>query len=336
MESPVDLVYCWCDDADAVWREKRDRFAAERGYVMSGHESGACRYRSNDDLRFSLRSVGLYAPFVRRVFVVVDDDAASPPWLDASSGRVRVVRHGEIMPRDALPSFNSVAIEHFLHRIPGLSERFLYANDDMMFNRRLDERFFYASDGLPVCRYAGRYDTYAKRGLPVPSYNQMLRNSDEIVRRDFGLAGDFARAYGMHPHHNVDAYLKSDIEACAEHFGAEAFGESHPPFRTGRELLRFVYSAYALAAGRAHFRLARFRVGTKRPWYKRLLRPAYADSLVFPAAKWRTAEALLAKYRPGLFCFNDSADATPADLEWLAGFYRRRFPSPSPFERAGS
>ena len=263
----------------------------------------------------------------------MDDDAAPPPWLNEANLRVKVVRHGEIMPAAVRPCFNAVAIEHFLCRIPGLAEHFLYANDDMMFNRPLDAGFFFASDGYPICRYAGSYDTYTKRGLPLPAYNQMLRNSDEIVRRDFGLNGDFAAAYGRHPHHNIDAYCKSDMLDCVAHFGPEAFGTSYSPFRTRKELIRFVYSGYALANGRAHFRCARFRVGAKRSWYKRLLKSSYADSLVFPVAKWPAAEELLEKYRPGLFCFNDSADATQSDRDWLKGFYSRRFPEPSSFER---
>ena len=45
-------------------------------------------------------------------------------------GRVKIVDHAEIVPAAYLPTFNSRVVESCLHRIPGISEVFLYNNDD--------------------------------------------------------------------------------------------------------------------------------------------------------------------------------------------------------------
>ena len=333
-EEEIDIVYLWCDDRDVAWRQKRARFAAEHGYVLGGETSGACRTRSNDDLQYSLRSVDRYAPFIRRIHIVIDEDAAPPSWLDLSDERIRIVRLDEFMPAEILPCFNSSAIEHFLFRIPGLSERFLYANDDFMFNRNVERDFFFsAKDGWPICRFAGkRYDGGDETRMPP--YQRSVAKADGLVRAAFGLNGDFAKSFGHYPHHNIDCYVKSDMAACRRYFGDGVFRDALRPFRSDGNIERAIYCSYALAVGHAHYRLARDGVSLKRPWYKRLVRPGYADSLIFLAGRWQSdAERQLRRFNPALFCFNDNSKVTEDDRVWLREFYARRFPVPSQYER---
>lgn len=88
------------------------------------------RYRDNEELRFSLRSLEAHAPWVRRVYLVTDNQI--PAWVDLENDRLRIVTHGDIFPNAShLPTFSSPAIEAHLHRIPGLSRHFLYFNDDV-------------------------------------------------------------------------------------------------------------------------------------------------------------------------------------------------------------
>ena len=78
----------------------------------------------------------MYAPWVRNIYLVTDDQV--PDWLDTSCPDVKVVSHREIFANQAdLPTFNSHAIESQIHRIEGLSEHFLYLNDDFFVGRPL-------------------------------------------------------------------------------------------------------------------------------------------------------------------------------------------------------
>ena len=45
--------------------------------------------------------------------------------------KLRWITHKEFMPKEYLPTYNSAAIELNLHRIEGLSENYLYFNDDV-------------------------------------------------------------------------------------------------------------------------------------------------------------------------------------------------------------
>ena len=103
----IDLVYLWVDGNDPVWLTKKNEFLlADR--QVDPQVAGECRYVENDELRYSLRSVEKFAPWIRRVYIVTDDQ--TPAWLDTSNLRIRVVSHREIMPAEILPVFNSCTI----------------------------------------------------------------------------------------------------------------------------------------------------------------------------------------------------------------------------------
>ena len=96
--------------------------------------SSKSRFSENDELRYSMRSVVKYAPWVRRIFLVTNGQI--PHWLNLDTDYVTIITHDQIFANQThLPTFSSVAIESHLHRIPGLSEHFLYFNDDVILNQ---------------------------------------------------------------------------------------------------------------------------------------------------------------------------------------------------------
>ena len=144
----------------AAQKAELERIAAEKladAIVAHGRETGQTpaarasspnRFRDNDCLRYSLRSVHRHAPWVERIHIVTAGER--PGWLVPDHPSIRLVRHDEIFPGDgALPTFNSHAIEACLHRIDGVSERFLYFNDDLFLTADLDLGYFAWPDGSP-------------------------------------------------------------------------------------------------------------------------------------------------------------------------------------------
>lgn len=125
----IDAVYTWVDGNDPGFRAARERHTLPGLPSVADESSSACRFRDNAELRFSLRSLERNAPWVRRIYIVTNGQV--PDWLLASR-KVSVVTHEQIFScSDVLPVFNSHAIELQLHRIPHLSRRFLYLNDDL-------------------------------------------------------------------------------------------------------------------------------------------------------------------------------------------------------------
>ena len=108
------------------------------------------RYRDTGELRYSLRSLEKYAPWVRHVYLVTDDQI--PYWLNMDSDRLTVVSHREIFGRrfrQYLPVFSSPAIETMLHKIRGLSDRFIYFNDDVLLGAETWPDDFLTPAGAP-------------------------------------------------------------------------------------------------------------------------------------------------------------------------------------------
>ncbi|WP_068547310.1 Stealth CR1 domain-containing protein [Thalassotalea crassostreae] len=140
----VDVVFTWVDGDDPVWAEKKAHYAnvADKKPRTAASNS---RFKSRDELKYALRSVLMYAPWVRKIYIVTDNQV--PIWFKENE-KVEIIYHSNIfMDNSYLPVFNSHAIESNLHRIKGLSENFLYFNDDCLLRRPISKSDFFTPFG---------------------------------------------------------------------------------------------------------------------------------------------------------------------------------------------
>ncbi|PZO15487.1 MAG: exopolysaccharide phosphotransferase [Burkholderiales bacterium] len=144
-DARIDIVYLWVNGNDPQWRAKRHQ-AAQRHEAIDHHSMALYgnvegRFRDNDELRYSLRALERYFPDHGHVYLITDGQ--TPSWLKPSS-RLTLVDHRDLIPARQLPTFDSAHIESYVHRIPGLSERFFYFNDDVFFGApvQLDHWFW--------------------------------------------------------------------------------------------------------------------------------------------------------------------------------------------------
>jgi len=183
---PIDIVYTWVDGDDHAWLERKNAVLRQLNLeTVHPDAHDASRYRNRDELRYSLRSVAMFADFVRRVFVVTDDQV--PPWLNTDNPRVTVVSHKEIFgAAGRLPTFNSHAIEACLHHIDGLSEHYLYLNDDFLFCRRMVPETFFLSNGMSQFFPSTALIDLDESDGVARSVDVAARNSRALVRSHFG------------------------------------------------------------------------------------------------------------------------------------------------------
>ena len=143
----IDFVVLWVDGNDPAWQAEKRRY---EGKTDDGN--GAHRYRDWGLMQYWFRAVEKYAPWVRKVHFVTWGHL--PPFLDTGNPKLHIVRHEDYMPREALPCFNSCALEMNLHRIEGLAEHFVYFNDDIFLTRPMKpEQFFDPGTGLPRSQF---------------------------------------------------------------------------------------------------------------------------------------------------------------------------------------
>ena len=309
----IDIVYLWVDGNDPVWQAKRNAFMGK----SDDNSPTTCkgRHANNDELKYSLRALEMYAPWIRQIFIVTDGQ--TPEWLDLSNSKIKIVDLTEIMPAECLPCYNSSLIEKFLYNIPGLAEHFLYANDDMFINRRVEISDFYTTDGFPIVRLSHKRLRKLRwfwrekiRRKPLKNYSKTIAYASKLVNDKYGVY------YTGMPHHNIDAYLKSDCKRIAEEVLRNEFlANRKNHIRNDNDIQRIVYSYIALAEKRGKI----CYVTPKESMLVRIHRKGHYTKLQ--------------EYNPLFFCMNDSEYAQDDDRIMAKEYLKQRFPNKSQFEK---
>ncbi len=240
----VDVVYTWVDGDDEDWLAARDARITGLGGTPSARAGGASRYRSRDELRYSMRSIHLFAPWVRRIHLVTAGQV--PEWLDTSHPAIAMVDHRDILPASAMPTFSSHAIETRLHAVPDLAEHFVYVNDDVFLGRpRRPEHFF-----TPGGHYAAFVADHRAVGLPGTDdrpYLSAAQNNRRVLADAFGVTLTHTMMHSPHPQR------RTTLEEIAARFPEEVARTTDAPFRSASDLslLSSFAQSYGLITGQA-------------------------------------------------------------------------------------
>lgn len=223
----MDAVITYVNGLDPVWQKQ---------YGEATHQPVLPkRYRDWGLLRYLLRGIECYMPFIERVFLVVSGESQVPEWADTE--HLHIVYHSDIIPECYLPTFNSTTIELFLHRIPGLSEEFVYFNDDCFPVAPLDRTDLFL-DGKIVIRFS-------RHILALDMYKKQTRQSDTLARL---AAGVKKRCFFIRPQHTCTPMLKSQNE---ELYGKikSSLEPNITMLRAGCNANQYVYTDYLYYIG---------------------------------------------------------------------------------------
>ncbi|QGH70075.1 stealth family protein [Pseudactinotalea sp. HY158] len=311
---PIDVVYTWVDGSDPAW-VVRKRAAVEQlsGESMTEDAAADLRFVDHDELRYSLRSIEQYAPWVRHIYIVTDRQR--PAWLKADHPRITVVDHTDIAPPGAsLPTFNSHAIEANLHRIEGLSEHFLYFNDDVFLSSPVGPDLFFSANGI-AHMYLSKAQVSSGEPVPgEPASDSAGKNARRMVMEVSG------RRLSRKLFHTPFALQRSVTEEIEARWPADVAGTRSARFRRISDvtLAGALHMNYAYAVGRAVTRGIRYRyvnVGAED-------------------AETRLARLYKDRHVLQTFCLNEATqEQDPAAIDQLVRrFLERRFPDVSTFE----
>ena len=140
----IDFVVTWLDSNDPEWQ----KLYAEYSPHAKG-DKGKGRFREMNIFRYWFRAVEKYAPWVNKVYLITN--GKFPDWINKNNPKLILIKHEDYIPKEYLPTFNSCTIELHMHRIKGLSEHFVYFDDDMFLNGPINPDYYF-KDGLP-CDY---------------------------------------------------------------------------------------------------------------------------------------------------------------------------------------
>jgi len=307
----IDMVFSWVDGSSTEFQ--RERAKRMKAYVVGEGDESEARFRQIDELKYALRSVYLFAPWVRRIFIATDSPA--PEWL-ADHPRGTLMRSEDFFPdTSVLPTHNSHAVESQLHRIPGLAEHFLYSNDDMFFGRPVGPELFFSPGGITKFVEAS---TRIGLGENDPSRSG-FENAARVNRAL--LLDRFGKVTTRHLEHTAAPLRKSVMEDLEREFPEDFARTAASQFRSATDIsvTNSLYHYYALMTGRA---VAQTQV-----------RSLYVETTLRVAL--RQMDKLRKRRDQDMFCLNDGSFPEISDevrRTAVTEFLERYFPIAAPWE----
>lgn len=327
----IDFVITWVDMDDPNWKKS---FSEHSGRIdNSKNEVTEARFRDHGLLKYWFRGVQEFTPWVRNIHFVTCGQ--KPDWLNTAHPKLKLVDHKDYIPNEFLPVFNSSLIEIYLHKIPGLSEQFVYFNDDFfIINHTSKERFF--KNDLPNDIAAFRHNFGFKLWSKCLKNNIRIINERfdkrEVLRRDhdkwfhpsYGKKARLTRLlkpYGkfvtLRTPHNAQPYLKKTFEEVWDYAGDKLTAVSTNKFRSPTDYTQELFRTWQICQSNFN------------PYN------TYQDTKMFPLiirAK-KAVEALYAQsYK--LVCLNDNQHIRNYDtvMENIENAFESILPDKSEFE----
>ncbi len=168
----IDIVIPWVDGGDPEWRALKRQYSDKEDYGNSDE-----RFRDWGLLKYWFRGVEKYAPWVNRIHFITCGHV--PVWLNTDHPKLHIVNHQDYIPEEYLPTFSANPIELNMHRIEGLSEKFIYFNDDFFIIDRVDPKDFFDVD-MPKGTMS-----LSLPGQVPPEFGSILLADYDIINRHF-------------------------------------------------------------------------------------------------------------------------------------------------------
>lgn len=300
----IDYVFPYVDCSKPVWQAEYKK--ATGTYIIDKE-----RFTGVEDmLRYKLRGIEKYAPWIRKIFILVSDKTQIPDFINTK--KVVVVEHKEFIPERFLPTFNSCTIEMFLHKIPNLSEKFIYSNDDFYITNIIKPQFFFVDDKIKcdlLNRKLWHKDDINKVWARIP------QNTIALAAKD---AYQYYTKYydGVNlwePPHVDKPMLKSNIEHVWSLYKNE-IESSITMMRADKNLNQYLFIEYMMFHDKAvwaSYRHKYYQIGNDT---KKII------------------EAVTSDDPPREVCCNESCKSTMKDYELIDAAFRKKFPKKSSFE----
>ena len=256
-ETPeIDIVIPWVDGSDPQWQKSMRSYSDQ----LEG-DNRPIRYRDWGLLKYVFRSIEQNLPWVRKVHFITCGHL--PEWLNLDCPKLHIVKHSDYIPEQWLPTFSANPIEINIHRIAGLSEKFIYSNDDIFFLKPMKPEDFFIKNksksqaGLDVFGEHGAVFSgilYADReaiNYHFISRKAYFKNFTKFVNLHYGFKANIKTlfltiwCYGFFPgfplYHGPNAFLKSTFEEVWDKMDAELSETSSHRFREYSDLNQYLF-----------------------------------------------------------------------------------------------
>jgi len=329
----IDFVLLWVDGSDPEWLNEKNFYSP----VIIDDSNSNNRFKDLGLLKYWFRAVEAYTPWVRKIHFVTWGHL--PNFLNTDHPQLHIVRHEDYMPHEWLPTFSSHALEMNMHRIPDLSEHFVYFNDDTFIMHPVQKDFFFKK-GLPCTKavevpigFIGKPEVWsfaAVNDIGIINKHFKKREQEKKFRWKYlnqhyfwfenvrtAMMGFFFPDYytGFKTFHCPAAFLKSTfIEIWDKETEKLELTSSHK-FRNKDDVNQWVAQWWQIASGKfepIHFETQNFAVS--------------ANSIL-------KIQMAIEKTEYDMICISDNENTTETDIGSIIMSFEKKLPHKSAFER---
>lgn len=333
----IDFVVTWLDSSDSKWQESYLKYKQDtKGRIEKA------RFRNMHIFQFWFRSVERYAPWVNKVFLVTN--GKFPDWINKDCPKLVLVKHEDFIPKVYLPTFNSRVIELHLHKIKGLSEHFVYFNDDMILNSHVRPEYYFKNRlpcdinketcfNVPIYTVEDKFSNYISMLMAIGVINSQFKRWETVVKSPLrwwglhlGLKGLLVSCLlirqrffiGFSNYHTEQTYLKSVFNEVWERV-PELMTKSCTRFREDATINPYIFRYWQLASNR-------FEPQKRKGAFFFIIKKEIVDKI----------EKTLNNPTIKSICINDCALCKEKDFEYISTrleeLLEKKFPQKSSFE----
>ena len=242
----MDIVYTYVDSNDKNWKKNFSNYVKKNVNEV--------RYKDYEEIYFSLKTLIKFAKNVfNNIYIVTASQKLNDEKLKKLltkeellylCAKLKYIYHKDIIPNKYLPTFNSITIETFLHKIPNISENFVYINDDVFFGNYLSNNFFYDNE-TPIIFLRKIYK--ASNKSPDKPWLDYYLNVYDLFKNKYNIFPNYAP---LHTHHIIN---KKVCKLCWENFDKE-ITDSLTRVRESKNI-NFWFLNYAMGIYRGYFKV---------------------------------------------------------------------------------
>jgi hypothetical protein len=228
---PIDMVITWVYGGDADWVKRHNEARLKNGFTEEPNHRAPIDWDityaidngwPRNELFYNVVGASRNLTWIRRLYLVIESETHTPPFLQQlqkiAPFPIVLVYHRDIIPATMLPTYNSLCIEFHLDQIPGISDQFIYANDDTIAVNPMSWREFFTSDGkIRVCQSHHTVDS-AKESYTAKKSTNLY---DTIVHNTFTLITTRLKTPLPSKVHRIYS-MRKDSCAAARHIFCEA------------------------------------------------------------------------------------------------------------------
>lgn len=226
---------------DLKWRH--DYLTATGNFRNDRSTLTSPRFRSWGTEELLIKCIQKNLPWIRTIYILLARESQAEYLSNLNNQgtqNIRLVFHDDFIPAQYLPTFNANTIEMWLHKIPGLSECFIYGNDDVFPLSPLQPEDFFRN-GLP-CQHM-KEEPYPK---DPNIFHKFVKNGLDMVAADWEVK--FTDTW-LRTGHSLQPMLRSTVEhVCAIH--ADRILQSFTLRRDPKNFNQYIFPFWQHLSGR--------------------------------------------------------------------------------------